>query len=207
MWLRAGDQAVFPPAARATACYGAPVSIGWLAGLAGEAAVGLSGFLEWFKANLTAADVLHADETSARVSGAVFWFHVACDDLLTFLGCHEHRGAEAPEDIAIVPRFRGVLVTDGWKPYWNSRDLVEQGSAYACHLHANARPPRRTASTCRSPRTRSSAATRAAPPCHGMPCAALTRPRETLPRNSHLRRPPEQKTAGQAPAPLHEVRP
>jgi hypothetical protein len=45
------------------------------------------------------------------------------------------------------------------------------------------------------PRTRCSPAARAAPPCHGMPCAALIRPRETHPRNPHLRRTPERETA------------
>jgi len=86
------------------------------------------------------------------------------------------------------------------------RDLVDQCSAYACPMRAHAGVLRATTSTCWPPRTRSSAAARAAPPCHGMPCAALIRPREIHPRNSHLRRAPELETAGQAPAPLHEVR-
>jgi len=141
-------KAAFPAAARAATCYGplvravgvyliagqhlpvaraaellaqvcaAPVSTGWLAGLAAEAGAGLGDFTDWLKATLTAEDVLHADETSARVSGAVFWFHVACTDLLTFLDCHEKRGAKALEDMAVLPLFRGVLVSDGWKPYW-----------------------------------------------------------------------------------------
>jgi transposase len=141
-------KAAFPGAARATVCYGplvravgvylvagqhipvaraaellaqvcgAPVSTGWLASLASEAGVGLAGFTDWLKATLSAEDVLHADETSARVSGAAFWFHVACTDLLTFLDCHPKRGAKALEDMAILPLFRGVLVSDGWKPYW-----------------------------------------------------------------------------------------
>ena len=141
-------KAAFPAAARATTCYGpviravgvylvagqhlpvaraaellaqvcgAPVSTGWLAGLASEAGVGLSGFVDWLKTTLIAEDVLHADETSARVSGAALWFHVACTDLLTFLDCHPKRGAKALEDMAVLPLFRGVLVSDGWKPYW-----------------------------------------------------------------------------------------
>ena len=61
-------------------------------------------------------------------------------------------------------------------------------------------------SPCRSPRTRCSTAARAAPPCHGMPHAALIRPREIHPRNPQLRQAPERETAGQAPAPRHEVR-
>jgi len=97
----------------------APVSTGWLAGLAAEAAEGLGPFLDAIKDQLRAERVLHADETSARVSGAAFWFHVACTDLLTFLDCHERRGAVAFEEIGILPLFTGVLVSDGWKPYWS----------------------------------------------------------------------------------------
>ncbi len=82
------------------------------------------------------------------------------------------------------------------------RDLVDQGTAYACPAQPYA-PPATSGSP---PRTRSSAAARAAPPCHGMPYAGLIRPREKHPRNSHLRRASKRETAGQAPAPLHEVR-
>jgi hypothetical protein len=63
--------------------------------------------------------VLHADETGARVSGARHWFHVACTDLVTLLDCHEQRGVDAFEAIGVLPFFSGVLVTDGWQPYWS----------------------------------------------------------------------------------------
>ncbi|MGH9057747.1 MAG: IS66 family transposase, partial [Acidimicrobiales bacterium] len=97
----------------------APVSTGWLAGLAAEAAGGLGGFLDVLKDQLVAEDVLHADETSARVSGACYWFHVACTDLLTLLDCHEKRGVKAFDAIGVLPFFAGVLVSDGWGPYWS----------------------------------------------------------------------------------------
>jgi transposase len=97
---------------------GAPVSTGWLAGLADEAAQGLGGFMTFVKSELISADTMHADETGARVSGASYWFHVACTDLLTLLDCHEKRGVDAFSDIGVLPFFSGVLVTDGWKPYW-----------------------------------------------------------------------------------------
>ncbi|MGH3851759.1 MAG: IS66 family transposase, partial [Pseudonocardiaceae bacterium] len=71
-------------------------------------------------AQLVAEDVLHADETSARVSGACYWFHVACTDLLTLLDCHEKRGVKAFEAIGVLPFFSGVLVSDGWGPYWSA---------------------------------------------------------------------------------------
>lgn len=124
------------PVARAAALLsqvcGAPVSTGWLAGLPGEAATGLSPFLDELRAELVAEDVLHADETGSRISGARYWFHVACTDLLTLLDCHPRRGLEALEDIAVLPFFKGVLVSDGWKPYW-SIDGIEHALC-AAHL-------------------------------------------------------------------------
>jgi hypothetical protein len=98
---------------------GAPVSTGWLAGLPAEASTGLAPFLDELRAQLVAEDVLHADETGSRISGARYWFHVACNGLLTLLDCHPRRGVEALEDMAVLPFFKGVLVSDGWKPYWS----------------------------------------------------------------------------------------
>lgn len=111
---------------------GAPVSTGWLAGLAPEAAEGLSSFLSELRAQLIAADVLHADETGSRVSGARYWFHVACTAMLTLLDCHPKRGKEAFAEMAVLPYFSGVLITDGWKPYW-SVDGIEHALCCA-HL-------------------------------------------------------------------------
>jgi len=68
---------------------------------------------------LVGADVLNADETGSRISGARYWFHVACNDLLTLLDCHPKRGVEALEDMAVLPLFSGVVISDGWKPYWS----------------------------------------------------------------------------------------
>ena len=111
---------------------GAPVSTGWLAGLSGEAGEALSPFLDELRRQLAAEDVLHADETGSRISGARFWFHVACTGLLTLLDCHEKRGLEAFSDMAVLPFFSGVLVSDGWKPYW-SIDGIEHALCCA-HL-------------------------------------------------------------------------
>ena len=111
---------------------GAPVSTGWLAGLSAEAAEGLKPFLAELRSQLAAEDVLHADETGSRVSGARYWFHVACNGLLTLLDCHEKRGVEALKDMAVLPFFSGVLVSDGWKPYW-SIDGIEHALCCA-HL-------------------------------------------------------------------------
>lgn len=120
LYLMAGQHI---PVARAAALLaqvcGAPVSTGFLAGLAAEAAGGLGEFREALRSILVAEDVLHADETGARISGARYWFHVACTDLVTLLDCHERRGTEAFVDMGVLPFFSGVLVSDGWKPYWS----------------------------------------------------------------------------------------
>jgi hypothetical protein len=57
------------------------------------------------------------------------------------------------------------------------------------------------------PRTRCSAAARAAPPCYGMPYAAVDKAPRKAPENPHLRRSPKRETAGQAPAPCTKCAP
>jgi len=133
---------------------GAPVSTGWLASLATEAAGGLDTFVEVLRQQLISEDVIHADETGARISGAQYWFDVACTDLITLLECHPKRGTEAVNDIGVLPFFGGVLVSDGWKPYWSlpwarirtvlrsstPRSRLDRRSRYPPGL---GRPPRR----------------------------------------------------------------
>jgi transposase len=97
---------------------GAPVSTGWLAGLAAEAAGGLDGFLTDLKGRLLASHLLHVDETGARICGARQWFHVCSTRLLTLLDCHAKRGVEATDAMGVLPSFGGVAMHDRWKPYW-----------------------------------------------------------------------------------------
>lgn len=140
---------VFPDEARSAACYGpairalgvylmgrqhipvkraaellsdvvgVPVSTGFLAGVIPEAAEGLGGFLERLRQLLREAEVVHADETGARIAGVRYWFHTVSDALLTYLDCHPKRGLDAFTDIGVLDVFGGVLVSDGWKPYWS----------------------------------------------------------------------------------------
>jgi transposase len=100
---------------------GTPVSTGLLAGIVPEAAGGLGGFLARLKAILAAAAVAHADETGARVSGSRYWFHTVATAAFTLVGCHPKRGVDAFVDMGVLPAFSGVLVTDGWSPYWSER--------------------------------------------------------------------------------------
>jgi transposase len=157
----AETKAEFPPAATAPACFGpavraagvyllvrqhipvaraaeiltdllgVPVSVGWLSSLISEAADGLGDFVEDLTDALADEPVAGADETSVRVAGAKWWFHVVCTALLTFLGVHPNRGLAATDDLGVLPRFKGILVHDRWAPYWHY-----QGMAHAiCNAH------------------------------------------------------------------------
>jgi transposase len=101
---------------------GAPVSTGWLAGLTGQAADGLAEFCDDLADRVADADVVHADETGARVAGVKWWFHVACTAMFTFLAVHRRRGVEATDAFGVLPRVRGTLVHDRWAPYWRYRN-------------------------------------------------------------------------------------
>lgn len=135
--------ACFGPGVRALSCYlmvrqhlpvkrtaelltdvlGVEVSTGFLAGIAAEGAQGLSEFLTEVSQQLTDTDVLHVDETGARISGVRHWFHVAANPLLTLLDCHEKRGVEATDEMGVLGNFAGVAIHDRWQPYFR----------YDCH--------------------------------------------------------------------------
>jgi transposase len=111
------------PVARAaeilTDLLGVPVSTGFLASLSGEAADGLENFIDDLRDALANGPVAGADETSVRVAGSKWWFHVCCTALLTFLGAHPNRGVAATDDLKVLPRFKGTLIHDRWAPYWH----------------------------------------------------------------------------------------
>ncbi len=110
---------------------GAPVSTGWLAGLAAEAAGGS-------RPSSPSCGPAHGGRRPARRR-----------DRLSGIGRpllvprrlhrHAHPARLPPEkrqrglaDMAVLPFFKGVFVTDGWKPYW-SVDGIEHALCCA-HL-------------------------------------------------------------------------
>ena len=62
---------------------------------------------------------LHADETGMRVDGKNHWLHIITDGSLTLKFLHRKRGAEAIDDIGIIPRFTGTLIHDCWASYFS----------------------------------------------------------------------------------------
>jgi transposase len=75
---------------------------------------GLEVFEEQVQQALSQEAILHVDETSSRVAGTRYWFHVRCTSHLTYLFCHAKRGGEAVEDLLA---YRGRLVSDFFSNY------------------------------------------------------------------------------------------
>lgn len=67
---------------------------------------------------LAASPLMHADETGVNVNGKTIWLHSASHDRWTHFRVHAKRGTEAMNDIGILPRFKGILCHDHWKPYF-----------------------------------------------------------------------------------------
>lgn len=96
---------------------GHPLSVGTLVSMVQQCAQALAPVEDALKAAAQAEPVLHNDETGVRVAGKLQWVHVSSTSTLTHFGVHAKRGNEATDAIGILPRFRGVSVHDGWKPY------------------------------------------------------------------------------------------
>lgn len=96
---------------------GARLSLGTLTRWVGQGAETLRPVEEAVKAALVCAPVLHNDETGVRRAGKLAWAHVSSTSRLTHYAIHAKRGREATDAIGILPRYQGVSVHDGWKPY------------------------------------------------------------------------------------------
>src|SRR5918997_3302790 len=96
---------------------GIDVSTGFLAGIRGRAARKLEkSFQAHMQTLLASAPVLHADETSGRVAGALASVHVACTEYLTLMHVGD-RSAATIDAGGVLAEFTGVLVRDGYAGY------------------------------------------------------------------------------------------
>ena len=83
------------------------------------------------KQQLIKAALAHADETGINVNGKRIWLHNASNEKWTYFYPHVKRGSEAMDEIGILPKFKGILVHDHWKPYY-----TYQGCKHAlCNAH------------------------------------------------------------------------
>jgi transposase len=108
-----------------------PLSIGSLFNFNQEVYKRLEAFDELARKKLSSSLFLHADETGINVKGKRLWLHSASNDLWTYFFPHEKRGNKAMDEIGILPKFRGVLIHDHWKPYY-----IYQSCQHAlCNAH------------------------------------------------------------------------
>jgi transposase len=95
-----------------------PISEGSIFNFNDEAYHLLADFESRAKDELAASELVHADETGINIGGKGHWLHGVSNDLWTLYHPHEKRGTEAMNDMGILPRFKGILCHDHWKPYY-----------------------------------------------------------------------------------------
>jgi transposase len=102
---------------------GVGCSVGFVAGVRGQAAARLGPFMERVRWLLQQAKVLHVDETPGRAGGGLVYVHVACTEFLT----HLHTGGRSADDIdagGVLGGFTGTLVRDGYAGYAHLADAL-----------------------------------------------------------------------------------
>jgi len=82
-----------------------------------EAATGVEPAVTSIKAALSAASVLHCDETGLYIEGRRYWLHLHATAQLTYYLPHRKRGRAGVEAVGVLPTFTGVAVHDNWAAY------------------------------------------------------------------------------------------
>lgn len=111
--------------------FACPLSPGTLATLLKRGAGELVGAEMLIREGLRESAVIGVDETGLRVRGRGDWVHVSSTDKLTLLVHHRKRGAPAITGIDILPRYKGVVVHDGFSSY----DQHRQCRHAQCNAH------------------------------------------------------------------------
>jgi len=108
-----------------------PISEGSVFNFNKEASDRLDAFEVIAKSHLEQAGILHTDETGINVNGKRTWLHNASNNKWVWLEPHETRGTKAMDEIGILPNFRGIMVHDGWSPYFT----YKEASHSLCNAH------------------------------------------------------------------------
>ena len=111
--------------------FGTPISQGTVASITRRAAAGLDGFRELVRERITAAQVVHFDETGLRVQGKLRWVHSASTSKYALIWVHDKRGRAAMDAAGVLPSFTGIAVHDAWAPY----DCYPAATHALCNAH------------------------------------------------------------------------
>jgi transposase len=87
--------------------------------------------LDAIRAQITQADVIHADESGLRVQGKLNWLHVLATPYLTHYGVHAKRGQAAMRAIGLLADCRGRAVHDALAAYFQ----FDNCSHALCNAH------------------------------------------------------------------------
>ncbi len=90
----------------------------------------LAPHIDKIRNHLTAASVLHADETGVRCEGKTHWLHVVSNATHSLYSYSPNRGVEGFKVGQVLTQFCGTLVHDFWKPY----DLLDCDHS-RCNAH------------------------------------------------------------------------
>jgi transposase len=96
---------------------GAQPSAGWVCQVLRQTADALAEVEKTIRVLLTAAHILHVDETGTKITGARWWLHVASTDKLTTYHVDKSRGRSAITALGVLDDFDGIAVHDAWAAY------------------------------------------------------------------------------------------
>ena len=99
-----------------------PISQGSIANFNQHAFEQLATYESIVQQKLIEAKRLHADETGMNINGKRQWLHCVSNDDWTYYTAHPKRGLDAMTEANVLPKFKGVLCHDHWKPYYRLTD-------------------------------------------------------------------------------------
>ncbi len=111
--------------------FNTPISEGTVGAATAKAANDLTEFASAVADRITAADVVHFDETGFRAGAKLHWLHCASTAMFTAITCHPRRGTAGMDAAGILPQFSGIAVHDAWAPY----DQYPQIIHALCNAH------------------------------------------------------------------------
>jgi transposase len=111
--------------------YGHRLSVASLLKAEQDCSAGLTEPLKAIHQRLLTAPVVGFDETGLRVEGQLQWLHTARTEALTYYQIHAKRGAEAMDELGILPSYTGVAVHDGLSSYFGYQECTHA----LCNAH------------------------------------------------------------------------